>query len=848
MEKRNMDQRIPEAGSISFEERTNKRVPYEWGFGSTPRTAALRAALKWKAAVVKDFEEVFSGLAKCEFRNGESIRGDVDRARLITESFRETDGQPWPLRQARAFAHLCDKLPLFIKPGELIVGDPNGAPDRLRWHPEISADFMVDAVSTGSFSQMVTDAEREEIVSEICRFWHGRSVADRIRAILPRDLCIDVFEGLATPIEAKLWEMGIVCHTYDYPAFFKEGVQARIETAERKLKELNDRAWETAPAEYVEKKTNWEAMVLSGRGILRFAQRYAELARKLAAEETDETRKGELHEIAATLDQVPARPARTLREAVQFYWIIEVAAKFVAVYGHGGGHRIDQILWPYYEADMRAGRITRGRALELIECFFLKIQELGIALEWPVTFTGKAGGDVFYTLSICGSKNDGSDASNDLSCLAMEALCNLHINQPPLAIRYHRNIAPKVVERAIDLLHVGMGHPSWFNEDLLREMGIAPRLLPGRRQEHPSRRMRYESSYQPVHDFDGDAGRRGDDLTESPGRNPCAGGEAGNEDRPDKPRTKDLREMQSADEVLDAFLQRALFYAKQMVLAWNVAQEVLMSTNPDPVNSLLLDGPLERGIDVKRLHKEHDTYPAIFSLGLITTADSLAALQKLVFDERKYTMDELLVALNEDWQGYEAMRQDFLNAPKYGNDDDYADAWAVKLATRFEHTISQVSDAWGYRLVSDGGTAAGYQTAGMACGPTPDGRKAMGTLTDGSQSPAAGSDRNGPTAVLNSAAKIPFMHTELFNQRFMPACLENGNRRLFAAYLREWYEKGTTPHVQFNVVNDAVLREAQEHPENYQDLQVRVAGYSAFWIDLPKGTQDSIIARTEHCL
>ena len=252
-----------------------------------------------------------------------------------------------------------------------------------------------------------------------------------------------------------------------------------------------------------------------------------------------------------------------------------------------------------------------------------------------------------------------------------------------------------------------------------------------------------------------------------------------------------------------------------------------MSTNPDPVNSLLLDEPLERGIDVKRLHKEHDTYPAIFCLGLITTADSLAAIQKLVFDEQKYTMDELLVALNEDWEGYEAMHQDFLNAPKYGNDDDYADAWAVKLATRFENTISQVSDAWGYRLISDGGTAAGYQTAGMACGPSPDGRKAMSALTDGSLSPGAGKDRHGPTAVLNSAAKIPFMHTELFNQRFMPVCLEKENRPLFAAYLREWYEKGTTPHIQFNVVNNAVLRDAQEHPENYQDLQVRVAGYSA---------------------
>jgi formate C-acetyltransferase len=841
-----MNQTIPEAGSISFEERTSKQVPYEWGFGSTPRTAALRAALKWKAAVVKDFEEVFLGLAKCEFRNGESIRVDVDRARLITESFRETDGQPWASRQAKAFAHLCDKLPIFIKAGELIVGDPNGAPDKLRWHPEISSDFMVEAVSTGNFSEMVTDAEREEIISEICGFWHGRSVADRIRAVLPKDLCPDVFEGLATPIEAKLWEMGIVSQTHDYPALFRDGVQARIETAERKLKELNERAHETPPAEYLEKQTNWEAMVLSGRGILRFAQRYAELARSLAAAEGDDTHKGELQELAAILDQVPARPARNFREAIQFYWITEVAARFIAGNGIGGAQRIDQILWPYYEADMRAGRITRGQALELIECLFLKIQELGIALEWPVTFTGKAGGDVFFTLSICGTKDDGSDASNDLSCLAMEALCNLHINQPPLAVRYHQNISPKVVERAIDLLHLGMGHPSWFREDLIEKWALLRGYSP---EDAKNAQVGGCVTNQITNRYmlsSGTPGLGGMLLPKVLEETLREGGDAGNEDRPDKPWTKDPRQMRSADELLDAFLQRTLFYAKQMTLAWNLAQQVLMSTNPDPVNSLLLGEPLERGVDLKKLHKEYDTYPTIFCLGLITTADSLAAVQKLVFDEQKYTMDELLAALGEDWEGNEAMRQDFLNAPKYGNDDDWADAWAVKLATRFEQTISQVADAWGYKLISDGGTAAGYQTAGMACGPTPDGRKAMAVFADGSRSPMAGADHNGPTAVLNSAAKIPFLHTELFNQRFMPVFFENDNKPLFAAYLQEWYEKGTIPHIQFNVVNSAVLREAQEHPDNHQDLQVRVAGYSAFWIDLPKGTQDSIIARTEH--
>ena len=320
----NMAQTVSELDRMSFEEQTSKQAPRKRRFGSTPRTATLREALKWKASVIKDFEDVISGLGKCQFRA--SVRIDVNRARIFTESYRQSDGQPWVIRQAKASALLCEKMPIFIKAGELIVGDCNGAPEELRWHPEIDSHYMVDAVTTGSFSEMVTDAERKEIVSNICEFWDGRSLADRIKAILPKEECQDVLQGFPSPIEAKMWEQGPVSVAYEFPVLFKQGVQARIETAKRKLKELNQRGAGMPPAEYLEKKTNWEAMIIAGKGLLRFAQRYAELARSLAAEEVDDTRKQELEEIVATLDQVPARPARNFREALQFYWMIEIAA------------------------------------------------------------------------------------------------------------------------------------------------------------------------------------------------------------------------------------------------------------------------------------------------------------------------------------------------------------------------------------------------------------------------------------------------------------------------------------------------------------------------------------------
>jgi pyruvate-formate lyase len=485
---------------------------------------------------------------------------------------------------------------------------------------------------------------------------------------------------------------------------------------------------------------------------------------------------------------------------------------------------------------MKAGRITRDKALELVECLFLKIQEVGAALEWPPTFTAKSGSGIFYTANICGTTPEGRDASNDLSCVMMEALANIRTNQPPIAVRYHRNMSPDVVERAIDLERVGMGHPSWFNEDLLEKWALI-------RGWSPEDAKRSEVGGCVSNVIKGTP----QGITGNTGIGALICPMILNEVllQSDMTKTKDPRDMQSADELLDACSERITFYSKLGIVCWNIAEQIAMEYFPDPLNSLLLDEPLERGIDAKKVQRGYDTLPHTYPLGEVSVANSLAAIQKLVFDDKKYTMEGLLNVLSANWEGYEEMRQDFLNAPKFGNDDDVADEWAVKVKTRVNETTRQFKDAWGYPMIIDGSTAAGYQMAGLPCGASPDGRRAAEFLPDGSRSPAAGSDTKGPTAVLNSVGKIPFMHTELFNQRIMPVFLEGENKKLFAQYLREWYEKGTIPHIQFNVVDSKVLHEAQEHPEDYTNLQVRVAGYSAFWIDLPKETQDSIIARSE---
>jgi pyruvate-formate lyase len=308
---------------------------------------------------------------------------------------------------------------------------------------------------------------------------------------------------------------------------------------------------------------------------------------------------------------------------------------------------------------------------------------------------------------------------------------------------------------------------------------------------------------------------------------------------------KKATKMQSADEIMDAYFERVKYYTKIAAVSWNIGQQVLMENKPDPCNSFLMSETLERGIDLLRFHKECDTWPVITSFGGINAVNSFAAIQHLVFDQKKYTIEELVQALDANWSGYETMRQDFLNAPKYGNDDDFADDWALRFLVGVTEAVGTVKDAWGYPFTLDGSTATGYTMMGLTAGAGPDGRMASSSLADGSLSPMSGTDNNGPTAVINSAAKLPYLHTELFNQRFMHNFLEGANKEIFAAYLKTWYEKGTISHIQFNVVDSEKLREAKVKPEKHADLIVRVAGYSAHFVDLPDHSQDSIIERTE---
>ena len=446
---------------------------------------------------------------------------------------------------------------------------------------------------------------------------------------------------------------------------------------------------------------------------------------------------------------------------------------------------------------------------------------------------------------------DGSDACNDLTALCLECLSTLRINQPAIMIRFHRNMSEDMITRITETVRAGTGHPSIFNEELLEKWALMRGYSPydaKRTQAAGCVAMNCTGKFlsaatmaeigilaQPkMLEY---AMFQGDDA-------------AGSGNRVDgsnlsRPKTKDPRVMKSADELLEMHCEQLAFHLRIANMSHNIGHQVLMEISPEPLTSFLMDDTLEEGIDLHKAWAKFDTWPNLVSLGYVNVSDSLAAIQKLVFDEKKYTIDQLITALKNNWEGQEEMRQNFLHAPKYGNDDDYADEWAVKTRVRISEEASKIKDAWGRPWTFDGSSVIAYQAMAFGIGATPDGRHASSPLADGTRSPAAGSDITGPTAVLNSAAKGPFLQSELFNQRFMPQFLEGDNKAIFNQYLMEWYEKMTIPHIQFNIVDSDVLKDAQVKPEKHPDLQVRIAGYSAYFVDLAPETQDSIIARSE---
>ena len=792
------------------------------------RTQSLKNSMIYKGNVVRKEEGV-----PVERKHRPGVKLCLERARLVTESYKETEREAEVIRKAKALANVLEKMTIYILSSQRIVGNIASDQFSLPAYPELVHKPITEALNDGF--RGVLDEKGEAEWQDICQYWEGRSVDDKIIAVIP-DSCKPFIST------AVIWSHGFNQQkgpiVPNYEKLFKIGLKGVIEQIERRMKEL-EADEEISPTEYVDQKDFLEAALISCNAVVNFIKRYAVRARELAEGEKDGGRKQELEEIAGICDWVSENSPRTFYEGLQLWYFVHMITHVIESHGIGAGVRFDQLMYPLYKKDIEEGRITRDEAQELLEYLWVMLdREIGL-LEEPETLGALAGNTSWQTLTIGGVTPDGEDASNELSLLLLDASMAIRTVQPTYALRYHPEINHALVLKAIDCARAGLGYPAVYNDTAvipyIVDRGIPLQdarnwavplcvtwIIPGKNmwggQQNPMI-INLGKCLELVL-YQGMDVRKGTQLG-------CI--------------TPDPTTFQSIGEVMNAYLEQVKYALERGVRISNIAELFYQRYLQRPFTSALVDDCIEQGVDCTK--QTYHSNSIIADPGVINVADSLAAIKKLVFDDKAVSMEELIDACKSNFEGKEDLRQMLLNAPKFGNDDDYADSIAKEVQHRTQELVKRFKDFYGRPYTLDGSVAALYMPFSHTTGATPDGRKSKKLFADGTISPMRGADHKGPTAALKSVGKVKPTYPLLLNQRFSPQFLEGGNKELFATYLKTWAESGSW-HIQFNVVDTETLCKAQEHPEDYQDLVVRVAGYSAYFVDLGRPTQDDIIART----
>lgn len=764
------------------------------------------------------------------------IRLCLESAKLYTESYKSTEGEPTIIRRAKALANVLEYMTVWIEPDELIVGNYASTPTSLTWHPEYSWRWLVKAVNDG-YRNLLDDEGRRQLEG-IAAYWRGKAVQGVERDYLPPDVLPYWFYNGATLFTHQT-ESGVP----DYDKIFQVGLKGFIEKAKEALSALQ-KDNSISARDYIEKKNFLEAVLISLKAAVKWAKRYAELARSKAESETNEERREELLRIAGVCDRVPENPPRSLHEALQAFYFLHLITHIIEAYENGIGTRVDQTFYPFFKVDFEAGRSTREETKELFQCLWLKCNEIGFLFA-PVAGGGAAqGSSLQQTMTLGGVTREGRDAVNEVTYIILDSRDELPgLTEPTTAVRIHNGTSKEFLMRVTDSIRRRPGTVSLFNDEVVvsRLLGVGIPMEDARdfgieqcmRWTIPGKNIVYRS-------IDGRViAPKCLELALNKGVDKFSGKQIG-------VATPDPSSFTGIEDVMNAYFEQVLFCAEKLGRIVNTVDVLYEEHLPRPFLSALLDGGIEAGKDCRKWYY----YPkrSMGYVAPINVANALAAIKKLVFEEKRATMDELVDALNNNWQGREELRQMFINeAPKFGNDDDYVDSLAREIQVRAEQEIEKVKSYYGGPFTICGSSVASYFAYSNLTGATADGRRDKDLFADGTVSPALGTDRKGPTAILKSASKCDAAasYNHLLNQKFMPQLLEGRNKEAFVAYLKTWHDLGIH-HIQFNVIDKETLIEAQKHPEQYRDLTVRVAGYSAYFVDLAKGIQDQIIERTEH--
>lgn len=764
-----------------------------------------------------------------------------ERARIWTESFKRTEGQPVAIRTAQAFYDTCNELCVNIFEGELIVGASGEFRKCGILTPEFAWKWVDDEMdnfpSRPQDPYEMTDEQRKFVRENIFPYWKGKSVEDAFLARTSEETKkIGVDTGFLDT-DSK-WRNGIGEISPDYiDQLFPKGFGGIKREAEGYMAELNE-----AIPEDKDKMVFYRSIILVCDGIVRLANRYSEKAKEMAAEEKDETRKAELLEIAEVCAKVPENPPTSFREALQFAWFVQLGGIISENPLALNPGRFDQYMYPYYKADEEAGKIDYDTALELVECLWLKYSE------WAWTISANtadffAGYTNFENLTVGGSTVDGKDGTNTISYMAIQATKETKCHQPTLSCRIHPDCPPEFMEAVTELVSTGCGFPAIHSDrtgyQMLSNLGYAPEDAKdwnncGCVVPHSRKTFEWTSScnisFAAALEFA---------LNE--GRSRLTGEQVALPE-------KDPKTFESYEEIEAALLRQFSYMVKHGVISLLTAQKIHKEQAPRPFLSACNEYCLKNGKDLVDGGAKYNIGPVFTGVGLSVTANSLAVMKKLVFEDKVTTMAEIIDALNNNWEGYEELRAKAQAVPKYGNDDDYVDSIAKKLADYFYHDVTSYKDIYGHHFVTAFMGISNYLPTGKVLGATPDGRKAKDPINEG-VSPYTGTDTSTCLAALRSSAKLNHdIHSggTLLNLRLNHDLVATKRGRAnLGAMLQSYFALGAF-HVQFNTISNEVLKDAQAHPENYKDLLVRVAGYSTQFVNLSKSMQDSIMARNAH--
>ena len=763
------------------------------------------------------------------------------RAAIWTESFRTTEGQPACIRAARAFYDCCDRLGVHIFEGELVVGAVGEFRKCGILTPEFSwmwVDREMDRFATRPQDPYVMTEEQRQFVREtIFPYWKGKSLEEAFLARLPAETRRIAVDTGVIDSDSK-WRQAVGEITPDYQdVLFKKGFAGIWQEAEAKIAALDDTC-----AEDEEKRDFYRSVILACRGIIRLAERYADEADRLAEAEPDAARAAELRIIAENCRRVPAHPPKTFWQAAQFVWFTQLGGILSENPLALNPGRFDQYMAPYYEADLAAGRLAPDFAQELIEALWLKYSE------WVWTISANtadyfAGYNQFQNLTVGGRTRDGRDAANPVSYMALRATEEVRTHQPGVSVRIHADCPKEFMDAVTHLVSKGTGFPAIHSDSvgyqMLLNLGYSPEdardwsncgcVVPHSRKTGEwtsAANLNFGAALEYA-------------LNE--GRSLLTGEPMGLPEQP-------AAGFAGYDRVEEAFFRQFDNLCRHTVISLVTAQRLHREMVPRPFLSACNEHCLEEGKDLSRGGAQYNVGPVITGIGLAVVANSLASVKKLVFEDHACDMATLVAALHADWEGYEPLRRLAADAPKYGNDDEFVDAIARKVANHFYHEVHRYRDCFGNPFTSAFMGISNYIPMGRVLGATPDGRRSGEPSSEG-VSPYVGTDRSTPLAAMRSAAKLnQEMHAggTLLNLRLNPELVatKRGQANL-GAMIQTLFALGGF-HVQFNCVSSELLREAQRHPEEHKDLLVRVAGYSTQFVNLSRSMQNAIIARTEH--